>query len=184
MLRYYASDMILVIETDAAYLVQPEAKSRASGWFILTNKPATTIENNAPIHVMCTTIKNVVASAAEAEVASIFLSCQRACPIKTLLKELGHPQPPEGTPIFTDNRTAKGILTSLYRQKLSKAFDMSTYIDNSVDWTTCPLSECQIKKYDGTSSFFIHFRLSTSPNGNLYCETHTTHDADNMYIEC
>ena len=26
-LRYYASDMILVIETDAAYLVQPEAKS-------------------------------------------------------------------------------------------------------------------------------------------------------------
>jgi len=26
-LRYHASDMILVIETDAAYLVQPEAKS-------------------------------------------------------------------------------------------------------------------------------------------------------------
>ena len=118
--------MILVIETDAANLVQPEAKSRASGWFILTNKPATTIENNAPIHVICTTIKNV-ASAAEAEVSSIFLGCQRACNIQTLLEELGHPKPIDGTAIYTDNRTAKGNLTSLFRQKLSKAFDMRYY---------------------------------------------------------
>jgi len=126
-LRYCASDMILVVETDAAYLVQPEAKSRASGWFVLTNHPTTTIKNNAPIHVMCTTIKNVVASAAEAEIASIFLGCQRACPIQTLLEELGHPQPIDGTPIYTDNRTANGILSSLCRQKLSKAFDMRYY---------------------------------------------------------
>ena len=86
-----------------------------------------TIKNNAPIHVMCTTIKNVVASATEAEIASIFLGCQRACPIQTLLEELGHPQPIDGTPIYTDNRTANGILTSLCRQKLSKAFDMRYY---------------------------------------------------------
>ena len=119
--------MILVLETDAAYLVQPEARSRASGWFVLTNTPATTIKINAPIHVMCSTIKIVVASAAEAEIASIYLGCQRACPLRILLTELGHPQPPDGTPIFTDNRTAKGILTSLCRQKLSKAFDMRYY---------------------------------------------------------
>jgi len=107
--------MILVLETDAAYLVHPEARSRASGWFVLTNTPATTIKINAPIHVMCSPIKNVVASAAEAEIASIYLGCQRACPLRTLLTELGHPLPPDGTPIFTDNRTAKGILTSLCR---------------------------------------------------------------------
>ena len=126
-LRYDASDMILVLETDAAYLVQPEAKSRAAGWFVLTNKPSASIKSNAPMHVMCSTIKNVVASAAEAEIASIYLGCQRACPMQVLLAELGHPQPPDGTPVFTDNQTAKGILTSLCRQKLSKAFDMRYY---------------------------------------------------------
>jgi len=57
-LKYDASDMILVIETDAAYLVQPKAKSRAAGWFVLTNKPSVSIKSNAPLHVICSTIKN------------------------------------------------------------------------------------------------------------------------------
>jgi len=83
-LRYHASDMILVIETDAAYLVPPEAKSRAAGWFVLTNKSSASIKSNAPLHVICSTIKNVVASAAEAEIASYYLGCQRAFQCKYL----------------------------------------------------------------------------------------------------
>jgi len=47
--------------------------------------------------------------------------------MRVLLAELGHPKPPDGTPVFTDNRTAKGILASLCRQRLSKAFDMRCY---------------------------------------------------------
>ena len=35
---YVASDMILFIDSDAAYLVEPEAKSRAGGFFYLGNK--------------------------------------------------------------------------------------------------------------------------------------------------
>jgi len=88
-LRYNASDMILVIETDAAYLAQSEAKSRASGWFILTNKPSASIKVIAPLHVMCTTIKNVVASTAEADDLGLYLGCQRACPMRVLLTEHG-----------------------------------------------------------------------------------------------
>ena len=65
-LRYHASDMILVLETDAAYLVQLEVKLRASGWFVLTNTPTATIKTNALIHM--TRIKDVVASATEAEI--------------------------------------------------------------------------------------------------------------------
>ena len=41
-----------------------------------------------------------------------------------MLSELGHPQPPRGTPLDTDNSTAEGILNSKMRKNLSKSFDM------------------------------------------------------------
>ena len=65
-----------------------------------------------------------MSSAAEAETGGLFLAAQRACPIRVTLVELGHPQPKNGTPLFNDNSTATGILTSSLRQKFSKAFDM------------------------------------------------------------
>jgi hypothetical protein len=37
---------------------------------------------------------------------------------------MGHPQPPTGTPLETDNSTANGILHANVRLKRSKAFDM------------------------------------------------------------
>ena len=82
---------------------------------------------NAPLHVLCNTLKNVVSSAAEAETGGIFIAAQKACPMRVALAELGHPQPPHGTPVFNDNSTATGILNSSMRQKLSKAFDMRFY---------------------------------------------------------
>ena len=128
-LRYYASDMILQLESDAAYLVLPQARSRAAAWFILGNDPTTTPNpmTNAPLFVMCNTIKNVMSSAAEAETGGIYMATQRACPLRVALEELGHPQPARGTPIYNDNSTATAILNSEMRQKLSKAFDMRFY---------------------------------------------------------
>ena len=71
-LRYFASDMILHIDSDAAYLVQDNARSRIAGYYILSPypSPAPTIPKpapNAPILVECKTLRSVVASAAEAE---------------------------------------------------------------------------------------------------------------------
>ena len=126
-IRYYTSDMILVLETDAAYLVLPKERSQIAGWYVLTSDPAKTknvIKPNGPLHVMCMTPKNVLASAAEAETSGVFHGFQRAVPMRVTLEELGHPQPKLGTPAFTDNSTAYGIITSKMRQKLSKAFDM------------------------------------------------------------
>ena len=125
-LRYHASDMILQGEADSAYLVLPKARSRAAAWFILGNDPTSTPTPmpNAPVYIMCNTLKNVMSSAAEAETGGLFLAAQRACPIRVPLRELGHPQPKKGTPLFNDNSTATGILTSSLRQKFSKAFDM------------------------------------------------------------
>ena len=114
-------------ETDAAHLVLPKARSRIAGWYVLTSDPSKTnsvIKPNGPLHVMCMTPKNVLASAGEAETSGVYHGFQRVVPMRVTLEELGHKQPPLGTPAFTNNSTAHGILTSKMRQKLSKAFDM------------------------------------------------------------
>ena len=126
-IRYYASDMILCIIADAAYLVLPNARSRCAGLFFLTDLPTTTPPSpkpNSAIHVLCKTICGVPSSAAEAETGGLFLNAQEAVPIITALQEMGHPQPSTGTPLETDNSTALGILTAQVRMKRSKAFDM------------------------------------------------------------
>jgi hypothetical protein len=121
-IRYHASDMILKITSDAAYLVQPKARSRAAvhyhlGWH---NSDRT----NGTVDVLCQTLKNVVASAAEAETGGIYIGGKHACSMRAALEELGHPQPRTGSPFETDNNTAQGILNSKMRRKLSKSFDM------------------------------------------------------------
>ena len=80
---------------------------------------------NSPIWVLAKVIKNVMASAAESEVASLFMNAQEAVSTRTCLQEMGHPQP--ATKMKTDNMTAQGILTGTIKQKRSKAIDMRFY---------------------------------------------------------
>jgi hypothetical protein len=54
---YLASDMILRIDSDAAYLVRPEARSRARGYHYIGSKDGTL--SNGPILVLAKIIKNV-----------------------------------------------------------------------------------------------------------------------------
>ena len=122
---YHASDMIIHVDTDAAYLVMPNAKSRIAGYFYLSSKPKSPgdpVPLNGAILVECTTIKHVVSSAAEAECGGCFHNAQKAIPIRIALQDLGHPQPK--TPIKTDNSTAEGFANKSMRQKRSKAWDM------------------------------------------------------------
>ena len=125
--RYYASDMILSIDSDAAYLVMPQARSRIAGYFFLTTAPSSGPHPifNGAILVECKTLRHVVASAAEAEVAGIFHNAQIALTICHLLLSLGHPQPP--TSVKTDNSTAHGFLYNNINQKKSKSWDMRYY---------------------------------------------------------
>lgn len=48
-IRYRASDMILYVESDAAYLVNPEAQSRAGGYHNLGTRDGTAF--NTPVFV-------------------------------------------------------------------------------------------------------------------------------------
>ena len=80
-LRCFASDMILHVDSDAAYLVQDNARSRITRYYILSSypQPVPTIPqpaSNAPILVECKTLRSVVASAsaAEAETGNCFIT--------------------------------------------------------------------------------------------------------------
>jgi hypothetical protein len=118
--------MTLYLHSDASYLSEPKARSRAGGHFFLSDKPVdpTTAPLRQPplngaIHTTCQILCNIMASAAEAEVAGLFINGQEAIPICTTLEELGHPQPP--TPIQSDNSTATGFANKTIKQRRSKA---------------------------------------------------------------
>jgi hypothetical protein len=96
-IQYRASDMILNVRSDASYLTAPKERSRAGGYFFLGSLPRRPIKLNGAIHVTCTILKLVAASAAEAELGALFLNAQDAKVFRLVLAELGHPQPP--TPI-------------------------------------------------------------------------------------
>ena len=111
--------MILQIDSDAAFQVNPQARSRAGGYLFLGSRDYTLF--NAPILVIAKVIKNVMGSAAEAEVAALHLNAQEAVPLRACLEELGHPQPP--TRMRTDNVTAEGFVHNTIKQKRSRTFD-------------------------------------------------------------
>eukprot|EP00970_Alexandrium_tamarense_P017799 scaffold11398_cov137-Alexandrium_tamarense.AAC.1 len=105
-IRYYASDMIMNVHSNAAYLVASGARSRAAGHFFLgwtpqDNKP---IKLNGAFYTTCELLKFVAGSAAEAELGALFLNAQKIKIFRHTLEEMGHPQPP--TPTHCDNTTA------------------------------------------------------------------------------
>ncbi len=69
-----------------------------------------------------TVIPCAVASAGEAEYAALFARAQHAAVLRTMLSDIGYPQP--DTIVLCDNTTAIGITTDSVKQKCSKAIDM------------------------------------------------------------
>ena len=123
-IRYYASDMILNVHSDASYMSAGKGRSRAGGYFFLGSIPkdGQPIRLNGNIHITCTILKLVAASAAEAELGALFLNTREAKVLRLILHELGHQQPP--TTIHVDNTTAVGIVNSTIKRQRSRAFEM------------------------------------------------------------
>ena len=131
-IKFYASDMVLHVHSDASYLSAPKTRSKVGGFFYLSSSPTNpkhpendTVPINGAIHVVAKRLRNVMASATEAETGALFYNGQEALPLIRALEEMGHKQPP--TPIQTDNFTAYGIVNSSIRQRKSKAMDMRFY---------------------------------------------------------
>ena len=69
-IQFRAGDMILHIDSDAAFQVCDKARSRAGGYHYLGSKDGT--QFYAPIEIIAKVIKPVMGSAAEAEVAALY----------------------------------------------------------------------------------------------------------------
>ena len=104
-ITYFASNMIPQIHSNAAYMNDTRARSTAGRHYFLGNplKDNKPIFLNGVIYSLCKVI-GVAASAAEAELGSLFLNTQEEVKLRIDLDEMGHRQPP--TPIHCDNTTA------------------------------------------------------------------------------
>ena len=154
--------MQLCVESDAAYLVLPKARSRIAGHYYLTAHkiPSKAYRENlnAPIHTECATIKNVVSLAAEAETAALFHNCTTAIAIRQALTGLGHPQ--QKTTVKTDNSTANSFVHSEMRVKQSKSWDMK------YNWLRDRIAQEQFNiKWDkGVNNLADYFTKHHPPN--------------------
>ena len=63
-----------------------------------------------------------MASAAESEMAGLFMNAQEIIPIRHALIALAHHQPP--TPLKTDNSTSSSFIDNTIKQRKSKTWDM------------------------------------------------------------
>jgi hypothetical protein len=115
--------MNLVIHSDASYLSETKARSRAGGFHYLSRHPS--YDNgliNGPIDIISSIIPTVVSAASEAEYAAQFINKQTGEGIRNILSDLGYPQ--DTTEIIADNTTACGIVNRQTKIRRSKAIDM------------------------------------------------------------
>ena len=165
--RFHASGMTLSIHSDASYLSEDKARSRAAGYFHLADplpdptkapRPVDpTQRRNGAILILSTIMPMVLSSATEAELAALFYNAKEACVLRTTLEEMGHPQP--ATPIQTDNAVAVGLAHDTVKQRRSKAIDMRFY------W---------IRDRVKNGQFLIYWRKGSDNDADYFSKHHAT----------
>ena len=122
-LTFKSSNMVLAVHSDASHLAELKSRSRAGGRFYLVDKAEEEDPANDPVHNIAQIIRNVMTSAAYAEIGALFVNSRFAIPVRQLLEEMGHPQPP--TSIQTDNTTFLGFVTKNLQPKATKSMEMN-----------------------------------------------------------
>ena len=81
------------------------------------------LENNGAVLNIAKIIRNVMTSAADAEIGALFVNTRQAIAVCGLLEEMGHKQP--ATPTQTYNTTALSFVTKNLNPKPTKSTDMN-----------------------------------------------------------
>ena len=121
-IRYTKLDTILHLDSDAAYLVAPKARSRIAGYFYCGQQynknipPSTTLDG--PINIESKTLKHEVASATEVETVGLFHNFQAAIHIRNILTALDHLHP--ATYTKTDNSIASDFVNDTLKKNVAK----------------------------------------------------------------
>ena len=86
-IAYNASDMKLAAHSNASYLSEPQARSRAGGNFFFSNE-STIPQNNGAVLNIAHITKHVKSSATEAELTALYIMAREAVYIRIILEEL------------------------------------------------------------------------------------------------
>ena len=137
-ITYRASTMVLAAHSDASFLTEPGSRSRAGAYIFLSeNDPIP--RPNGPVLSISQTIKFVMASAAEAELAASYITAREMIPLRNALEEMGWKQPK--SPIQTDNSTANGFINDSIIQHRLKMIWMRLH------WLRCRAAQDQFCFY-------------------------------------
>ena len=107
---YRASDMILCAHADAGLLNKSQSHSRAEAHIYLTENYAFLWFNGAVLSI-AQIIKFVMASAAESELAALFITARKMIPHRQTLIDMGCPNPK--APSKQTTPQCQGLLTIL-----------------------------------------------------------------------
>ena len=88
-LTYEASDMVLAVHSDASYLSESKARSRAGGNFFMS-KDVSFPPNTGAVLNIAQIMKKIMSSAAEAEIGAIYVNSREAVPDRQSLNEIRH----------------------------------------------------------------------------------------------
>ena len=118
---FQASHMILAAHSDASFLNKTKSRSRI-GTHIFLSEDDPIPRFNGALLTIAQIIKFVMASAAEAKLAALFLTTREMVPLHQTLIEMSWPQPK--ITIQVDNTTAVGICNDTIITKRIKMMDM------------------------------------------------------------
>ena len=121
---FHPSDMLLRVHSDASYLNRPHSGSTAGGFHFLGSTDPSFL--NGSIFCFSTRIPVVCASVSEAEYGALFGNAQVAADERSILTNLGYPQPP--TILLCDNKVAIGLATDTVRPRRSKSIVMAIQV--------------------------------------------------------
>jgi hypothetical protein len=150
---YQTSNMRLAIHSNASYLSEPKALSRASGHMFMADMEDIPINNGAVLNTS-QIIRAVMSLATEAKLGALFINAKTVVSMQCTLKEMGHLQ--TCTPIQTNNLTAHALLTKKILLKALKAMDMQFH------WLHCRKAQDQYQ-FTGDQEHKIWWTTGPSP---------------------
>ena len=154
-LVFRSSGMELAAHADAGFNNESRARSRAGAHVYLSEGDARPRWNGAVV-VIAAIMKNVMSSAAEAELGALYECAKAMVPLRQALIEMGWPQ--GKSPIQTDNSTADGVINNTIVPKRLKSMDLRLH------WLRCREAQGQ-------------FRVFWAPGTENWADYYTKHFA-------
>ena len=148
--------MVLAAHADAGFNNESRSRSRAGAHIFLSENDARPSWNGAVL-VIAAIMKNVMTSAAEAELGALFECAKAMIPIRQALTEMGWEQPQ--SPLQTDNSTADGVVNNTIVPRKLKSMDLRLH------WLRCREAQGQFRFYwdKGTSNWGDYYTKHHPP---------------------